>query len=329
MPINKRTLMSNYLVTAFYHFAKNEQYVELQQPILEFCQKQNLKGTILLASEGINGTIAGNMESVVLFHDYIKNNGLFNGLFKNLEHKESWSKENPFYRMKVRLKKEIVALGVEGVSPTKQVGQYVRPEDWNKLISDPDTIIIDTRNDYEVDIGTFKNAINPKTKTFREFPEYVDKNLDPAKHKKIAMFCTGGIRCEKATSLMLEKGFNEVYHLQGGILKYLEEVPENDSLWSGECFVFDQRVAVKYDLIEGDYDQCYACRHPLSPDEMKSNDYKPGISCPYCIDQLSIEKKHSLKERQHQIELARLRGELHIGKVMSKHKEKSHGTDEC
>ena len=314
--------MSNYLVTAFYHFAKNEQYVELQQPILEFCQKQQLKGTILLASEGINGTIAGNKDSVTLFHDYIKNNDLFNGLFKNLEHKESWSKENPFYRMKVRLKKEIVALGVEGVSPTKQVGQYVRPEDWNELISDPDTIIIDTRNDYEVDIGSFKNAINPNTKTFREFPDYVDKYLDPDKHKKIAMFCTGGIRCEKATSLMLERGFNEVYHLQGGILKYLEKVPEDKSLWNGECFVFDQRVAVKHNLIEGDYDQCYACRHPLSPDEMKSNDYKPGISCPYCIDQLSIEKKENLKERQHQVELAKLRGELHIGKVMSKQKEK-------
>jgi UPF0176 protein len=321
--------MFNYLVTAFYYFAKNVQYVELQQPILEFCHKHQLKGTILLAAEGINGTIAGNKESIDLFHDYIKNNKLFNGLFKNLEHKESWSKENPFYRMKVRLKKEIVALGVEGVSPTKQVGQYVRPEDWNDLISDPNTIIIDTRNDYEVDIGTFKNAINPNTKTFREFPDYVDKNLDPAKHKKIAMFCTGGIRCEKATSLMLQKGFNEVYHLQGGILKYLEKVPENDSLWSGECFVFDQRVAVKHDLIEGDYDQCYACRHPLSPDEMKSNHYKPGISCPYCIDKLSLEKKHSLKERQYQIELARLRGELHIGQVMSKQKEKSHGADEC
>jgi len=321
--------MSNYLVTAFYHFAKNEQYVELQQPLLEFCQKQHLKGTILLATEGINGTISGKKESIALFHDYIKNNDLFNGLFINLEHKESWSKENPFYRMKVRLKKEIVALGVKGVSPTKKVGQYVKPEDWNELISDPDTIIIDTRNDYEVDIGTFKNAINPKTKTFREFPEYVDKNLDPSKHKKIAMFCTGGIRCEKATSLMLEKGFNEVYHLQGGILKYLEKVPENDSLWDGECFVFDQRVAVKHNLVEGDYDQCYACRHPLSLVEMKSKDYKPGISCPYCIDQLSLEKKYSLKERQHQIELAKLRGELHIGKVMSKQKEKSHGADEC
>ena len=321
--------MSNYLVTAFYHFTKNEQYVELQQPILEFCQKQHLKGTILLASEGINGTISGKKESIALFHDYIKNNGLFNGIFKKLEHKESWSKENPFYRMKVRLKKEIVALGVKGVSPTKKVGQYVKPEDWNQLISDPDIIIIDTRNDYEVDIGTFKNAINPNTKTFRELPDYIEKNLDPKKHKKIAMFCTGGIRCEKATSLVLEKGFNEVYHLQGGILKYLEKVPKDESLWNGECFVFDQRVAVKHNLIEGDYNQCYACRHPLSPEEMRSNDYKPGISCPYCIDQLSLEKKESLKERQNQIELAKLRGELHIGKVMSKLKVKSYGTDEC
>jgi len=220
--------------------------------------------------------------------------------------------------MKVRLKKEIVALGVPGVSPIKKVGQYVKPSDWNQLISDPDTIVIDTRNGYEVDIGSFKGSINPNTETFREFPMYLDKKLTPDKNKKIAMFCTGGIRCEKATSLMLEKGFASVYHLQGGILKYLEEVPKEESLWEGECFVFDQRVAVTHNLLEGDYDQCYACRHPLSPNEIKSAEYSPGVSCPYCYNKLSVEKRDSVIERQKQILLAKARGESHIGKKLSK-----------
>jgi len=220
--------------------------------------------------------------------------------------------------MKVKLKKEIVTLGVQGVSPTKQVGTYVKPEDWNALISDPDIILIDTRNDYEVDIGTFKGAVDPKTTTFREFPEYVSQNLDKTKHKKVAMFCTGGIRCEKASSYMMDQGFEEVYHLQGGILKYLEIVPEAESLWQGECFVFDQRVAVKHNLAVGDYDQCYACRHPLSPQEMQSEQYAPGISCPYCYDKLSAEKRASLSERQKQVALAKQRGESHIGNSLQR-----------
>ena len=240
----------------------------------------------------------------------------------NLEHKESWATKNPFYRMKVKLKKEIVALGVEGVSPTDKVGKYINPEDWNKLIEDPDTIVIDTRNNYEADIGSFKNAINPKTDTFREFPSYVEKNLKDKKQKKVAMFCTGGIRCEKATSLMLDKGFENVYHLKGGILKYLETIPKDKSLWQGECFVFDQRVAVTHGLEEGQYDQCYACRHPLSPRELESDQYIKGISCPYCFNKLSDKKKAGVTERQKQIMLSKSRGENHIGDDQILNKEK-------
>ena len=307
-----------FLTIAFYHFVALESTASLQAHIQQFCQEHEIKGTILLADEGINGTISGVEDNIRHFLHFIKKDEGLNGVFSALEHKESWAQSNPFYRMKVRLKKEIVALGVEGVSPTKKVGTYVKPEDWNALISDPDTVVIDTRNNYEVDIGTFKHAINPKTETFREFPDYVDANLNPKSPKKIAMFCTGGIRCEKATSLMLEKGFGEVYHLQGGILKYLETVPEEESLWSGECFVFDQRVAVTHGLKEGQYDQCYACRHPLSPEEMVSNHYIKGVSCPHCHDKLTDDKKASVIERQKQIELAKLRGEVHIGKTLHK-----------
>ena len=312
------TTVTKFLTVAFYHFAEIQNYQVFQGPLLNFCNAQNIKGTILLADEGINATVSGQKDAVLALIQYIKYDKLFNDKFNRLSYKESWASANPFYRMKVRLKKEIVALGVKGISPTKKVGQYIKPEEWNQLLQDPEVVVIDTRNDYEFDIGTFKNAVNPKTKTFREFPKFVENKLDPKQHKKIAMFCTGGIRCEKATSLMLEKGFQEVYHLQGGILKYLETVPEKESLWQGECFVFDQRVAVKHNLIEGDYDQCYACRHPLSPAELKSNQYQAGIACPYCYNALSEEKKASVKERQKQIELAKLRGEDHIGKVIKR-----------
>lgn len=310
--------MSTFLTSAFYHFVELNDYKKLQPSIQKFCDEIKIKGTILLANEGINGTLSGDEQAIWAFHRYIKTNPLFNNRFKDLTHKESWASNNPFYRMKVRLKKEIVALGVSNVSPIKKVGQYVKPSDWNELISDPNTIVIDTRNGYEVDIGSFKGAINPNTETFREFPGYIDEKLTPNKNKKIAMFCTGGIRCEKATSLMLEKGFENVYHLQGGILKYLEEVPEEKSLWEGECFVFDQRVAVTHNLLEGNFDQCYACRHPLSPDEIKSAQYSPGVSCPYCYNKISDEKKASVVERQKQIVLAKSRGEMHIGKKHSK-----------
>tara|TARA_B110000967_G_scaffold197804_1_gene229999 strand:- start:131 stop:1084 length:954 start_codon:yes stop_codon:yes gene_type:complete len=306
--------MHSFLTTTFYHFITLNNIKIFKTIIQDYCDNKSLKGTILLAQEGINGTISGKEDDILEFHKFIKKDQKFSDVFKNLEYKSSWSNENPFYRMKVRLKKEIVALGLPEVSPAIKVGKYVKPEDWNSLINDPEVILIDTRNNYEVDIGTFNNAINPKTTSFREFPQYVKKNLKSKKNKKIAMFCTGGIRCEKASSYMLENGFKEVYHLQGGILKYLEEVPKEKSLWQGECFVFDQRIAVTNELKEGRYGQCYACRHPLTPEEMKSDNYLEGISCSYCITKTSEIKKNNLQERQKQIYLAKARGEEHIGK---------------
>ncbi len=306
--------MPNYIVAALYKFAKLPDYQAMQPALLAFCLQHELKGTLLLAEEGINGTVAGSREAIDALMQYLRQDARL----ADIEHKESHAEKTPFYRMKVRLKKEIVTLGVPGISPTNKVGTYVAPEHWNALISDPDVILIDTRNDYEYDIGTFQGAIDPRTTTFREFPDYVSKHLDPAKHKKVAMFCTGGIRCEKASSYMMEQGFEEVYHLQGGILKYLENVPAEESLWQGECFVFDQRVAVRHGLELGDYDQCHACRHPLSPAEMQSPHYLAGISCPYCHDKLSEEKRASVAERQKQMALARERGEAHLGKVIDK-----------
>lgn len=306
-------LSPQYLTAALYKFVSLPDYKALQAPILEVCNNNHIKGTLLLAEEGINGTIAGFADDIHRVLDYLRTDPLFSNRFVDLEHKESYALEHPFYRMKVKLKKEIVTLGIPGVSPTKLVGTYIKPEDWNALISDPEVMLIDTRNDYEVDIGTFKGAIDPKTTTFREFPEYVAKHFDKTKHKKVAMFCTGGIRCEKASSYMMNQGFEEVFHLQGGILKYLETVPEAESLWQGECFVFDQRVAVKHNLEIGEFDQCYACRHPLSPAEMQSPHYTAGISCPYCYEKISDEKRASLTERQKQVILAKKRGASHIG----------------
>jgi UPF0176 protein len=296
-----------------YHFVSLPHFETLREPLLQFCVSKNIKGTLLLADEGINGTLAGSEKSILEFLHFLKNDSLFEGNFKKLGHKESWSDKHPFYRMKVKLKKEIVTLGVPGVSPTKIVGKYVKPQDWNAIISDPEVILIDTRNDYEYSIGTFKNAINPKTTTFREFPKYVKTHFDPKKHKKVAMFCTGGIRCEKASSFMMNEGFDEVYHLEGGILKYLEEVNPDESLWQGECFVFDQRVAIKHGLEVGDYDQCYACRYPLSKEDIKSKKYLPGISCPKCHGTHTEEKIKALTERQKQIILAKQKGISHIG----------------
>lgn len=310
--------MPRYLTAALYKFVSLPDYKALQAPILAECQKHNIKGTLLLAEEGINGTIAGLPDDVHKVLDYLRQDPVFKQRLANLEHKESYADEHPFYRMKVKLKKEIVTMGVPSVNPNSTVGTYVKPEDWNALISDPDVILLDTRNDYEVHIGTFKDAVDPKTTTFREFPEFIAQNLDKTKNKKVAMFCTGGIRCEKASSFMKEQGFEEVYHLQGGILKYLETVPEAQSLWQGECFVFDQRVAVKHGLEVGDYDQCYACRMPLSQEEMQSSQYVAGISCPHCYDKVSEEKRAALTERQKQVMLAKQRGEAHIGEKQKK-----------
>jgi UPF0176 protein len=227
--------------------------------------------------------------------------------------KESYEQEMPFYRSKVKLKKEIVTMGIDSIDPKKIVGTYVTPQDWNALISDPEVLLIDTRNDYEVQIGGFKNAINPETETFREFPDYVKEHLDPEKHKKVAMYCTGGIRCEKSTAYLKEQGFDDVYHLQGGVLKYLEEVPVEQSLWEGECFVFDNRVAVNHDLEKGQYDQCYACRYPITEEEKNSKHYQKGVSCPHCYDKVNEKQRQRFAEREKQVQLAKQRGEEHIG----------------
>ena len=303
--------MQSVVVAALYKFAKLPDYRELQKSILEVCQKNGVFGSILLATEGINGTVAGNRQGIDALLKFLRSEPRFS----DLEHKESFSQEMPFDRMKVKLKKEIVPLGVPGIDPNEKVGTYVPADEWNALISDPDVIVIDTRNGYECDIGTFKGAIDPKTRRFRDFPKFVQENLDPSKHKKVAMFCTGGIRCEKASAYMLEKGFENVYHLKGGILKYLELIPPEKSLWDGECFVFDQRIAVGQGLEVGAHEQCYACRHPVSIEDQQSPKYRAGVSCPHCFDSLPEKTRSRAIERQKQQELAAKRGEKHIGKT--------------
>jgi UPF0176 protein len=297
-----------YVVAALYKFVHLPDYVSLRDTLYNTLVAHQVKGTLLLAEEGINGTICGPRQGIDAVKAWLDADGRFGGM----SYKESLSDELAFYRTKVKLKKEIVTMGVDGINPAHIVGTYVKGDDWNQLISDPDTIVIDTRNDYEVAIGTFKNAVNPNTTTFREFPNWAAENLDKTKHKKVAMFCTGGIRCEKSTAYLKEQGFDEVYHLDGGILKYLEEMPAENSLWQGECFVFDQRVAVKHGLEQGSYDQCYACRMPLSAEEMASAQYVKGLSCPHCFDKTTDEQKAAFAERQRQVELAKQRGEKHI-----------------
>jgi UPF0176 protein len=301
--------VSKIIVAALYKFANLPDYREIQPALLEFSIRQGLYGTLLLAEEGINGTVAGTRAGIDALIAYLQ----ADQRLASLEHKESYADEMPFTRMKVKLKKEIVTLGIAGINPNNKVGTYVAPEDWNALISDPDVILIDTRNGYEVDIGTFRGAIDPQTATFREFPGYIKENFNPAKHKKIAMFCTGGIRCEKASSLMVEQGFEQVYHLQGGILKYLEKVAPEESLWEGECFVFDQRLSVGHGLKVGDYEQCYGCRHPVSAEDKASAQYLEGVTCPHCFERQTEEQRARFAERQKQSELARLRGGEHIG----------------
>jgi UPF0176 protein len=297
------------VVAALYQFVTLEDFHELREPLLSTCIEAGVKGTLLLAQEGINGTIAGSREGVHKVLAYLRSDSRL----ANLVHKESYDDHMPFYRMKVKLKKEIVTMGVAGIDPNDVVGTYVNPLDWNDLVNDPEVVLIDTRNDYEVGIGTFAGAVDPNTTTFREFPAYVRDNYDPAKHKKVAMFCTGGIRCEKASAFMLKEGFEEVYHLEGGILKYLEEVPPEESTWEGECFVFDSRVAVNHKLEKGQYDQCYGCRHPITEDDKLSEKYIKGVCCPGCFDTLSADQMARFSERQKQIELATLRNEDHIG----------------
>ncbi len=283
-------------VATFYKFVALPDYKGLQPQLKAVCEHQQVKGTILLAAEGINGTISGTREGIDSVFTQIR----LDQRLQDIDIKESPAPEVPFAKLKVRLKKEIVTIGLPEISPTKQVGTYVPPQQWNEIIATPDITVIDTRNNYEVGMGTFQGAQNPKTNAFNEFPNYVKENLNPNKNRKVAMFCTGGIRCEKASSYLLSQGFEEVYHLKGGILKYLEEVPEEESLWQGECFVFDERVAIKHGLETGSYEICYACGQPVSQDDRESIDFEAEVSCPHCAKELTKERREYLRERKRQ-----------------------------
>ena len=299
-----------YCVAALYQFTPLPDYARLQPWLQRMCEHLAVKGTLLLASEGINGTVAGTDAAINALLDFLR----ADPRLAALDAKFSRAETMPFYRMKVRLKKEIVTMGVDGIDPNHIVGTYVEPQDWNALISDPNTILIDTRNDYEVEIGTFQGAVNPNTQSFREFPQWVADNRQTLNKPKVAMFCTGGIRCEKASAFMKQNGFDEVYHLKGGILKYLETQPKDQSLWDGECFVFDQRVAVGHGLAQGQYDQCYACRYPLTDRDKMRAEYVKGVACHRCHADMSDAQKARFSERQKQIALAKARGETHIGR---------------
>ncbi len=298
-----------YIVAALYHFTRFDDPDALRPGIRQVCEDNAIMGTLLVAREGINGTIAGSREGINAILAFLKS---LPGC-DTLEWKESTASQPPFGRMKVRLKKEIVTMGQPDVDPTASVGHYVDPAEWNELIQSPDVAVIDTRNDYEVAIGTFEGAIDPETKTFGEFPAWWEENKDRFHNKRIAMFCTGGIRCEKSTNFLLGQGVEDVYHLKGGILKYLEEVDEKDSTWEGECFVFDNRVSVGHGLKEGPHTLCHACRQPVLPEDVKSPMFELGVSCPKCFATTSDEDKARFRERQKQIELSKARGERHIG----------------
>ena len=306
-----------FLTAAFYKFVALPDYASRKEPLLAFCEAQDVKGLILLAAEGINSTIAGPAEGIHAVLAYLR----ADPVFADLQHKESWSDKAPFYRMKVRLKKEIVTMHVDGISPTTMAGTYVKPADWNALISDPDVVVVDTRNDYEVAIGTFKGAIDPHIHTFSELPAWAAQadalraNAD-GKKPKVAMFCTGGIRCEKSTAFMRAQGYDEVYHLEGGILKYLETVPPEQSQWEGTCFVFDERVSVEHGLTPGTHKLCRGCRMPLEDGATESPLFELGVSCPRCHASTSEVQKNRARERQRQWELSKARGTAHIGEVM-------------
>ncbi|GGA41665.1 oxygen-dependent tRNA uridine(34) hydroxylase TrhO [Pelagibacterium lentulum] len=304
-------------VVALYKFVDQPDFESLKEPIASFCCERGIRGTLLLAPEGINGTVAGTPEAIDQLIGWLEDGNLFGGRFRDGEVKYSSAPHMPFHRMKVRLKAEIVTLRAPEANPGKQVGAYVDPEDWNALIAQDDIVVIDTRNDYEVALGTFENAVDPKTQTFTEFKDYVAANLDPQKHKKVAMFCTGGIRCEKASSYMLSQGFEEVFHLKGGILNYLEKVPEEQSSWDGECFVFDERVAVGHGLRIGSATLCRACRQPLTPADRERSEFIEGVQCHHCASERDTAKREAAAERQRQIELAKARGEIHIGQEAS------------
>ena len=301
--------MAKLVVSAMYRFVRLEDYQSLKDPLLRFMKKRGIKGTLLLAAEGINGTVAGEAAAIDQLLDWLKSDPRL----ADLSHKESYADAMPFLRSKVKLKREIVTMGVDGIDPAADAGTYVDPQDWNRLIDDPEVLVVDTRNDYEVSIGSFSGAVNPGLDCFRQFPDYASQHLDPKRHRKVAMFCTGGIRCEKSTAYLKNQGFDQVYHLKGGILKYLEDVPAEESRWQGECFVFDNRVAVGHGVEPGTYDQCYACRYPITEEDKQSKEYQEGVSCPHCIGTKSDEQQSRYLERQRQVRLAKERGQEHIG----------------
>ncbi|MGC6441448.1 MAG: rhodanese-related sulfurtransferase [Rubripirellula sp.] len=294
--------MPQVVVAALYRFTPLDDYATLKEPIESTMVRLGVKGSLLLAKEGINGTIAAHREGIDGILAYLRQDDRLS----ELDVKESYCDEMPFKRARVRLKKEIVTMGVEGIDPLKTVGTYVDPKDWNTLLNDPDVTLVDTRNDYEYAIGTFKGAMNPETHTFREFPEYVENNLDPEKHRKVAMFCTGGIRCEKSTALLKGMGFEEVYHLRGGILKYLEEVEPSESLWEGDCFVFDGRVSVGHGLEEGEHIMCFGCGWPVTKEQQQSEQFVAGVQCPHCADSITDQQRSRFAERQRQHEQSKI-----------------------
>ena len=314
---------NQFVVAALYQFISVEDVSGWQAKLRDICASCQLMGTLLIADEGLNGTISGRYDDMHRFLDWLLNKTIFSAP----ELKFAVHEKLPFHRMKVRLKKEIVTMGTKGISPTKQAGTYVAPQEWNALIADPDVMVVDTRNDYEVAIGQFQGAVNPVTKTFREFPQWAEELAalpEESRPKKLAMYCTGGIRCEKSTALMKNLGFEDVYHLKGGILQYLEDIPQEQSLWEGECFVFDSRVAVDHNLQRGKYELCHACKMPLSAEEITTDAYVAGISCPHCIDKTSPRQRARFAERARQIELAKERGTEHLGPARPNQKTGRH-----
>ena len=295
---------------SFYRFFELKEPQAFRDDLQARCEQLGLLGTILIAGEGFNGTVAGSEEAVLALFAWLRERAALSG---ELDARWTDVDDAPFRRLRVKVKKEIVTLGRPDILPHQRTGQHVPPAKWNELLQDPDVLVIDTRNHYEIEVGTFPGAIDPGNDSFREFPDFARELAQTSKGRPLAMFCTGGIRCEKATALMLELGFDEVYHLQGGILNYLQTVPAEDNRWHGECFVFDTRVAVDRDLTEGGYVQCHACRRPLSVADLKSPDYREGVSCPQCIDETDDDRRARLEERRRQVALAAERGDVHIG----------------
>jgi UPF0176 protein len=295
---------------SFYHFFDLQDAQAFCEELRALCERLGLLGTILVANEGFNGTVAGDEEAVLALFEWLRDRA---GLSDELDARWTDVDAAPFRRLRVKVKKEIVTLGRPDISPHKKTGKHVPPERWNSLLDNPDVLLIDTRNHYEIEVGTFPGAIDPGNDSFRQFPEFARELAESSRGRPLAMFCTGGIRCEKATALMLELGFDEVYQLEGGILNYLQRVPADDNRWDGECFVFDTRVAVDRDLAEGGYVQCHACRRPLSAADMQSAEYREGVSCPQCINETDDDRRARLEERRRQVALATSRGERHIG----------------